>query len=40
MKLIFYFLKDDSPSLEAFKVKLDVVDQFDQVKDTPAVGRC
>lgn len=39
VKLIFSFLKDDPPSLEAIKVKLDVVDQPDQVKDIPANGR-
>lgn len=36
VKLIFSFLKDDPPSLGAFKVKLDVVDQPDQVKDIAA----
>lgn len=39
VKLIFSCLKDDPASLEAFKVKLDVVDQPSQVKDKPADGR-
>lgn len=39
VKLIFSFLKDDPSSLEAFEVKLDVVDQLDQAKDAAADSR-